>query len=93
MYIQTVGLKDLKTPIRVREKGGGLQNTIATISMQANLSEQTTDNCADIFTSVLQEHLDELSVTSFSSILPKLQNELRAKSVRLEMSFCSQKQT
>ncbi len=87
MYIQTVGLKDLKTPIRVKEKGGGLQNTIATISMQANLSEQTTYNCADIFTSILQENLNELSVTSFSSILPKLQSELHAKSVRLEMSF------
>lgn len=87
MYIQTVGLKDLKTPIRVKEKGGGLQNTIATISMQANLSEQATDNCADIFTSILQEHFDELSVASFSSILPKLQSELHAKSVRLEMSF------
>lgn len=87
MYMQTVGLKDLKTPIRVKEKGGGLQNTIATISMQANLSKQTTDNCADIFTSILQEHLDELSVASFSLILPKLQSQLHAKSVRLEMSF------
>lgn len=87
MYIQTVGLKDLKTPIRVKEKGGGLQNTIATISMQANLSQKGTDNCADIFTSIIHEHLDKLSVASFSSILPKLQEELHAKSVRLEMSF------
>ncbi|MFT5701874.1 MAG: GTP cyclohydrolase I [Desulforhopalus sp.] len=87
MYIQTVGLKDFKTPIRVKEKGGGLQSTIATVSMQANLSAQSTNNCADIFTSVLQEHLDELSVASFSSILPKLQTQLQAKSVRLEMSF------
>ena len=87
MYIQTVGLKDFKTPIRVKEKGGGLQNTIATVSMQANLSEHSTNNCADIFTSVLHEHLDQLSVASFSSILPQLQAELQAKSVRLEMSF------
>jgi len=87
MYIQTVGLKDLKTPVRVQEKGGGLQNTIATISMQARLKEDTNDNCVQMLTDVLNEHLDELSVASFSTILGKLLSVLRAKSVRLEMSF------
>lgn len=87
MHIQTVGLKDLKTPIRVKEKGGKLQNTIATISMQASLPRQNQKNCAEIFTSIIQQYLGELSVTSFSSILPKLQAELQAKSVRLTMSF------
>lgn len=87
MYIQTVGLKDLKTPVRVQEKGGGLQNTIATISMQARLKEDTNDNCVQMLTDVLNEHLDELSVASFSAILGKLLSVLRAKSVRLEMSF------
>ncbi len=87
MHIQSVGLKGLKTPIRVREKAGSSQNTIATISMQAQLSEKTNDNCVEKFTSVLNEYLGELSVTSFSSILSKLQEELEAKSVRLEMQF------
>ncbi len=87
MHIQSVGLKGLKTPIRVREKAGSSQNTIATISMQAQLSEKTNDNCVEKFTSILNEYLGELSVTSFSSILSKLQEELEAKSVRLEMQF------
>jgi GTP cyclohydrolase I len=87
MHIQTVGLKGLKTPISVKEKGGGLQNTIATISMQAQLFEGNRDDCVALFTSILHEYLDELSVTSFSSILPRLQEELKATSVRLEMSF------
>lgn len=87
MHIQSVGLKGLKTPIRVREKSGSSQNTIATITMQAQLSEKTNDNCVEKFTSILNEYLDELSVTSFSSILNKLQEDLEAKSVRLEMEF------
>lgn len=87
MHIQSVGLKGLKAPIRVKEKGGSSQNTIATISMQAQLSESDGDNCVEKFTSILNEYLGELSVTSFSSILAKLQEELEAKSVRLEMSF------
>ena len=87
MHIQTVGLKGLQTPIRVREKGGNLQNTIATIFMQARLSEGHRDNCVETFTSILNEYLDDLSVTSFSDILTRLKDNLQAKSVRLEMSF------
>lgn len=87
MHIQTVGLKGLKTPVRVKEKSGGLQNTIATVSMQARLSDSSQDNCVETFTSILTEYLGELSVTSFSVILAKLQEGLRAKSVRLEMTF------
>jgi len=87
MHIQTVGLKGLKTPVRVKEKSGGLQNTIATGSMQARLSDSRQDNCVETFTSILTEYLGELSVTSFSVILAKLQEGLRAKSVRLEMTF------
>jgi GTP cyclohydrolase I len=87
MHTQTVGLKGLKTPIRVKEKSGGLQNTIAEISMQARLKDGNRDNCVTTFTSIINEYLDELSVTSFSSILPRLQDELQAQSVRLEMSF------
>ena len=87
MHIQTVGLKDIKTPVRVKEKSGKLQNTIATISMQARLTDGHTDNCVETFISILNSSLGEISVTSFSSILSKVKEELQAKSVRLEMSF------
>jgi GTP cyclohydrolase I len=55
--------------------------------MRARLAEGHKDNCVETFTSILNEYLGELSVTSFSSILTRLQQELRAKSVRLEMTF------
>ena len=87
MHIQTVGLKGLQTPVKVKEKGGNLQSTIATISMQARLSEGNHENCVETFTSILNEYLDELSVTGFSDILARLRDALQAKSVRLEMSF------
>ncbi len=87
MSIHTVGLKGLKTPVRVKEKSGSLQNTIATIFMRARLLEGNRDNCVETFTSILNQYLGELSVTSFSSILARLKEELHAKSVRLEMSF------
>ena len=87
MHIQTVGLKGLKAPVKVKEKSGKLQNTIATISMQAKLLEGGKDNCVETFTSILNNYLGELSVTSFRTILSRLQDGLQAKSVRLEMTF------
>jgi len=87
MHIQTVGLKDIKTPVRVKEKNGKLQNTIATISMQAKLAEGHRENCVDTFTSIINKSLGEISVTSFSNILSKVKDKLQARSVRLEMSF------
>ena len=87
MHIQTVGLKGIKTPVRVKEKSGELQNTIATISMQAELEDGHKNNCVETFTSILNQSLGEISVESFSNILARVKEKLCAKSVRLEMSF------
>ncbi|EKD37184.1 MAG: hypothetical protein ACD_75C01226G0006 [uncultured bacterium] len=87
MHIRTVGLKGLKAPVKVKERSGKLQNTIATISMQAHLLESNKDNCVETFTSILNNYLGELSVTSFRTILAHLKDGLQAKSVRLEMAF------
>jgi len=87
MHIQTVGVKDIKAPVRVKEKSGKLQNTIATISMQAKLADQHAGNCVETFTAILNDSIGEISVTSFSSILTRVKEALGAKSVRLEMSF------
>ncbi len=87
MHIQTVGLKGIKTPVRVKEKSGELQNTIATIFMQAELEDGHKNNCVETFTSILNQSLGEISVESFSNILTSVKEKLCAKSVRLEMSF------
>lgn len=87
MHIQTVGLKGIKTPVRVKEKSGELQNTIATISMRADLDDGQKTNCVETFTSILNQSLGEISVESFSFVLERVKEKLHAKSVRLEMTF------
>ena len=87
MHVQTVGLKGLQTPVRVKEKGGSLQTTIATISMSAKLQNGGRDDYVEACTNILERHLGELSVTGFSAILKELMEGLQAKSVRLDMSF------
>ncbi len=87
MRIQTVGIKDLQLPVRVREKGGGLQNTLATVYMQASMPSQYRESCVDIFTSALNKYMDEMSVTIFSVLLNEVKEALNAESAMLEMTF------
>ncbi|MBM9520494.1 GTP cyclohydrolase I FolE2 [Desulforhopalus vacuolatus] len=87
MNINTVGLSDLQTPVQVRQRGGGLQHTIATISMRAELREGAGTDYVDRARIFIGQSLDNLSIQSFREILPRLQKELCASSVRLSMEF------
>lgn len=87
MHIQVVGIKNIQTPVKVLEKGGGLQHTIATISMQASMPSSKRESCVETFTSVLNRSMDQLSVISFHKILSDVQESLGSQSARLEMSF------
>lgn len=87
MHINVVGIKNIHTPVKVLEKGGGLQHTIANISMQVNLPSSRRESCVETFTSVLNRSLDKLSVESFHQILSDVQESLNSRSARLEMTF------
>ncbi|PID75897.1 MAG: GTP cyclohydrolase I FolE2 [Deltaproteobacteria bacterium] len=87
MYRQAIGIQDFKIPIRIREKEGRLQNTIATISMQATLPSTNTKDWAAIFTQVTHKYLDIVSVESFATILSQLSTELDAARLELEVDF------
>lgn len=85
--IQVVGIKDIQVPVKVREKNGGLQNTVATMALQVNMPDQLRDGCVSVFTSVLNKYLEEITVTNFSNILKDIKQSLNAKSAELMMTF------
>ena len=87
MKIQSVGIKNIQTPVRIREKSGGLQNSVATVSLQASMPGEYRESCVITFTSVLNKYMDELSVTNFPDLLTEVKDGLRAESARVEMSF------
>ncbi|HIQ37630.1 MAG TPA: GTP cyclohydrolase I FolE2 [Desulfocapsa sulfexigens] len=87
MKIQSVGIKDIQIPVRIREKNGGLQNSVATVSLQASMPGEYRESCVITFTSVLNKYMDELSVTNFPDLLAEVKEGLRAESARVEMSF------
>lgn len=86
-HIQVVGIKDIQLPIKVREKGGGLQNTVATMALRVNMPGKYRESCLTVFTSVLNKYLENITYTNFSKILEDVKQALGAKSAELEMNF------
>ena len=87
MKIQSVGIKDIQIPVRIREKNGGLQNSVASVSLQVNMPGEYRESCVHTFTSVLNKYMDEMSVANFPVLLAEVKEGLCAESARLEMSF------
>lgn len=87
MKIQSVGIKDIQIPVRIREKTGGLQDSVATVSLQVSVPGKYRESCVHTFISVLNKYMDELSVTSFPELLLEVQEGLCAESARVAMSF------
>ena len=85
--IEAVGIKDIKLPVRIREKNGGLQNTVATVSMQARMPGAYRESCVTVFTQALNKYMDEMSVTIFSTLLEEVRGNLQAESASIVMSF------
>jgi len=85
--IQAVGIKDIQLPVRIREKYGGLQHTVATVSMQARMPGIYRESCVTVFTATLNRYMDEMSVTIFSALLGEIKEALNAESASIVMSF------
>ena len=87
MKLKTIGIKNIRYPIRVREKGGGLQETVASITLQASMPRQHRGTCVATLIAVLNKYQDDLSVTIFPDLLAEIQEELQARSAHMEMTF------
>ncbi len=87
MKLKTVGIKDIRYPIRFREKSGTLQETIASINLHAKMPRNYRGTCVSTFISVLNRYQDDMSVTILRSLLNEVKSELEAESAHVEMTF------
>ncbi len=87
MKLKNVGIKDILFPVKIREKTGTLQATVATVNLQANLPRDYRETCVSTFISVLNTYQDEMSAPVFPDLLKETQTRLQADSTRLEMTF------
>ena len=85
--INKVGIKAIRHPIRVLDKGAGVQHTIATFNMYVGLPHNFKGTHMSRFVEILNAHEQEISVESFESMLREMTVRLEAETGHIEMSF------
>ncbi|MDA8095920.1 MAG: GTP cyclohydrolase FolE2 [Betaproteobacteria bacterium] len=87
LAIDKVGIKAIRHPIRVADKDGGVQHTIATFNMYVYLPQHFKGTHMSRFVEILNDYEREISVESFEHMLRKMVKRLEAGSGHVEMSF------
>ena len=87
MNLQSVGIKGFTCPISIREKEGSLQQTVATISLEAAMPHHVRKSCISVFIEALNKYKDDMSATIFPDLLAEVREQLQAEKAQLEMSF------
>ncbi|WIM05525.1 MAG: GTP cyclohydrolase FolE2 [Candidatus Nitricoxidivorans perseverans] len=88
--INQVGIKSIRHPVRVLDKSGGVQHTIATFSMYVGLPHNFKGTHMSRFLEILNgfEHEGrEISVENFESMLRDMVVRLEAETGQVEMRF------
>jgi GTP cyclohydrolase I len=87
LAIDKVGIKDIKYPVRIKERAGGDQNTIANFNMYVNLPHNFKGTHMSRFVEILNENEHEITLQSFKEMLTEMTERLEADSGHIEMNF------
>ena len=85
--IDKVGIKDIRHPVRVKDRTEGEQHTIACFNMYVNLPHNFKGTHMSRFVEILNLHEREISVQSFRLMLSEMTERLEAEAGHIEMSF------
>jgi GTP cyclohydrolase I len=85
--INKVGIKDIRHPVRIRDRDGGEQHTVALFNMYVNLPHNFKGTHMSRFVEILNQHEREISVKSFKEMLTEMTQRLEAQTGHIEMSF------
>jgi len=85
--IDKVGIKAIKHPVRIKERSGGEQHTIAEFNMYVNLPHNFKGTHMSRFVQILNEHEREISVDTFRLMLGEMTERLEARFGHIEMHF------
>src|SRR6202451_256052 len=84
--INQVGIKDIRHPVRVKDRTTGEQHTVATFNMYVNLPHDFKGTHMSRFVEILH-HEREISVNSFRSMLGEMTSRLDADAGHIQMKF------
>jgi GTP cyclohydrolase I len=85
--INKVGIKAIRHPVKVLDKSGGIQHTIAMFNMYVGLPHNFKGTHMSRFVEILNSHEREISVENFPAMLREMVDRLEAETGHVEMSF------
>jgi GTP cyclohydrolase I len=85
--INKVGIKDIRHPVRVRDRSEGEQHTVATFNMYVYLPHNFKGTHMSRFVAILNNHEREITVASFKDMLAEMAELLESEVGHIEMSF------
>ena len=87
LAIDKVGIKAIRHPIKVADKSGGVQHTIAMFNMYVHLPHNFKGTHMSRFVEILNVNEREISVENFETMLRDMVKRLEAESGHIEMTF------
>jgi len=85
--INKVGIKSIRHPVRVSDKNGGVQHTVALFNMYVGLPHNFKGTHMSRFIEILNGNEREISVESFEPMLREMVKRLEAETGHIEMTF------
>ncbi|HAO98570.1 MAG TPA: GTP cyclohydrolase I FolE2 [Fibrobacteres bacterium] len=85
--IDKVGIKGIRHPVRVKDRSGGEQHTIATFDMTVCLPHNFKGTHMSRFVEILNHREKEITVESFQEMLPEMLKRLNSEHGVIEMRF------
>ena len=79
MRIDRVGVKDLRVPLKVRERAGGMQHTVAEVALSVDLPSRFKGTHMSRFVEALALWSEELDYASFRTLLADIAQRLEAR--------------
>ncbi len=87
LAIDQVGIKAIRHPVKIQERLGGAQHTIATFNMYVGLPHHFKGTHMSRFVEILEAHEREITVKTFQLMLREMVDKLEAEEGRIEMAF------
>src|SRR5215208_2475450 len=87
LAIDRVGIKSIRHPVKIRERAGGIQHTVAHFNMYVELPHQFKGTHMSRFVEILNAHEREISPDTFRVMLREMVRKLEAESGHIEMTF------
>jgi GTP cyclohydrolase I len=85
--IDKVGIKDIRHPVRVSDRSGMDQHTVANFNMYVYLPHDFKGTHMSRFVQILNNHEREIGVASFKEMLVEMSHRLESEAGHIEMRF------